>query len=487
MIERPQASPRIEPPRGRADGAAILAAPAGEAVRAGRLALVTEAMAVALGPRRFQAAASALATELAVRLACERVSIGFIEGERLRLVALSNNARFSDKQRLIRRIEAAMEAALDRETTIHYPPPESQAMCPAHAQLAREDGMSGVLTVPMHRGNRLVGAIGFERGPGTPPFDAETAALCEQLVALAGPILDLRHGEDRPVRAVLRDALHARLQMLFGPGHLVVKCAASLAALVLLLLVLVPGTFRVSADAVLEGRIERVVAAPQKGFLQSVHARPGDMVAAGAVLATLDDRDLRLEELKWSAKEEQVSKEFRAALAERERAKIGILSAQLDQAVAQRAIVEKQLARLNLQAPFAGVVVSGDFTRELGTPLERGQVLFKVAPLEDYRVILKVSEGDVADLREGQRGRLTLAAAPGEPLRLMVERITPVATAEASANYFRVEARLDNPPPFLRPGMQGIARVDIGSRQLIWIWTRSLVNWLRLKWWAWLP
>lgn len=487
MTERTQPSPRIAPARGPGDEAARIAALAGEGVRAERLALVTEAMAVALGARRFQAAATALATELAARLNCERVSIGFVQEERVRLIALSNNARFSDKQQLIRRIEAAMEAALDRETTIHYPPLASEANCPAHAQLAREDGVSGVLTVPMHRGDRLVGAITFERGPGAPPFDADTTTLCVQLVALAGPILDLRHAEDRPLRAVLRDALRARLRMLFGPGHLMVKCTASLAALGLLLLVLVPGAFRVTADAVLEGRIERVVAAPQKGFLQSVHARPGDVVAEGAVLATLDDRDLRLEELKWLAKQEQVSKEFRAALAERDRARIGILSAQLDQAGAQLALVEKQLARLRLTAPFAGVVVSGDFTRELGAPLERGQVLFRVAPLEDYRVILKVSEGDVADLREGQRGRLTLAAAPGEPLRLTVERITPVATAEAEANYFRVEARLDRPPPYLRPGMQGVARVDIGSRQLIWIWTHSLVDWLRLAWWAWLP
>jgi multidrug efflux pump subunit AcrA (membrane-fusion protein) len=142
---------------------------------------------------------------------------------------------------------------------------------------------------------------------------------------------------------------------------------------------------------------------------------------------------------------------------------------------------------VQLTAPFAGVIVSGDFTQALGSPIERGQVMFKLAPLDDYRVILKVDETDIADVREGQRGRLTLTATPDEALDIVIERITPVASADARANYFRVEAKLDKPPNYLRPGMQGVAKIDIDSRQLLWIWTRSLVNWARVKLWVWLP
>lgn len=460
-----------------------------ESPRTKRLAMALELTAVALTSPRFHTAATAVVTELATRLGCDRVSMGFLQDGHLKLQAFSHNAGFSPKQQLIRQLAAAMEQALEREATVLHPSPEGKnpAMCFAHTQLARQQPGSSILTVLLHHHQTLLGAITFERGAGRPPFDAETVTLCEQIAALIGPILDLRRREERPLPAVIGEVVRTQLAHLFGPGYLVAKLATVVVIAHLVMAAVLPGQYQVTADALLEGRVERVVAVPQKGFIQSVSVRPGDAVEEGVVLATLDDRDLSLDQIKWSAKHEQVAKEYRKALAERDRANIGILRAQLDQAEAQLSLIKKQLARLQIIAPFAGVVVSGDFTQALGSPVERGQVLFRIAPLGGYRVILKVEEGDIADVREGQRGRLTLTAAPGETLPIRIEKITPVATADAVANYFRVEAQLDNPPKFLRPGMQGVAKVDIESRRLLWIWTRSLLNWARVKAWAWLP
>ena len=85
----------------------------------------------------------------------------------------------------------------------------------------------------------------------------------------------------------------------------------------------------------------------------------------------------------------------------------------------------------------------------------------------------------------GQRGRLTLSALPGQPLPLGVERVTPVATAEDGQNFFRVEARLERPSESLRPGMAGIAKVEVGRRRFLWIWTHGLLDWFRLWVWSW--
>ena len=94
---------------------------------------------------------------------------------------------------------------------------------------------------------------------------------------------------------------------------------------------------------------------------------------------------------------------------------------------------------------------------------------------------------DIAAPAEGQQGELALTALPGETLPLTVERITPVSIAEEGRNYFRVEAHLDEPVPGLRPGMEGVAKIDVGRRSLIWIWTHGLTDWLRLKTWTLLP
>jgi hypothetical protein len=35
--------------------------------------------------------------------------------------------------------------------------------------------------------------------------------------------------------------------------------------------------------------------------------------------------------------------------------------------------------------------------------------------------------------------------------------------------------------------MEGIGKVSVGERRLIWIWTRSFVDWLRISLWSWVP
>jgi multidrug efflux pump subunit AcrA (membrane-fusion protein) len=122
----------------------------------------------------------------------------------------------------------------------------------------------------------------------------------------------------------------------------------------------------------------------------------------------------------------------------------------------------------------------------LGTPVELGKVLFQIAPLDDYRVILQVEERDIAHLVTGQRGELTLAGIPNQHMDFSVEQITPVSTSQEGRNYFRVEAHLFSPSERVRPGMEGVGKVIAGERKLIWIWTHNLINWLRLSAWKWL-
>ena len=88
---------------------------------------------------------------------------------------------------------------------------------------------------------------------------------------------------------------------------------------------------------------------------------------------------------------------------------------------------------------------------------------------------------------QGTRGQLALSALPGQKLPLVVERVTPISTNEDGSNYFRLEAALEQPIAALRPGMEGIAKIDVGRRRLIWIWTHEMLDWLRLRTWSVLP
>jgi len=458
----------------------------GDSGSSGNAGLALQITARALSQDTSAAAATSVVTELATRLSCERVSIGFREGRELKLYALSHSARYESRQNLIKRIEAAIEESVDQKETLAYPATDkSTFMLQAHDELAKNHGGGFICTVPLMHHGKVTGGVIFERSSAATAFTPETIELCEQLAALFAPILEFRRLNDRPLPEKTKELLKSAASGIFGSGHLGLKFVVTMCVLAVVILTMVQWNYKVSANSVLEGTIERVITAPEEGYIKDAPARPGDLVSAKQILATLDDRDLRLEKLKWSGKQKQTTKEYREALAGRDRSQIGILRAQLDQAQAQLEILDKKLERTVISAPIGGVIVSGDFTRALGSPVERGQILYKVSPLDQYRVLLDVDESDVAELSVGMKGELTLSAAAEETFEIIVDKITPVSEAGDGANYFQVEASLVETPSFLRPGMQGVSKIAIGQRQLFWVLTHKLVDWLRLKLWAW--
>ena len=237
----------------------------------------------------------------------------------------------------------------------------------------------------------------------------------------------------------------------------------------------------------MEGIVQRAISAPFNGYVTEAQFRAGDLVGKGETIAHLDDRELRLERIKLTSQREQFRRQQRQAMAEHDRAQTEIVGAQIVQSEAQLELVEEQLSRARLVAPFDGYVVVGDLSQSLGSPVERGEVLFEVAPLDGFRVVLEVDERDIADVVVGQSGQLAVASMPGERFAFTVSKITPVNEAKDGRNFFRVEALLDSEIGRLRPGMEGVGKILVEERKLIWIWTHSLVDWARLTLWSWMP
>ena len=92
-----------------------------------QLMTVLELVAMVLEHEHFKAAATEAATDLASRMRCDRVSLGFLAGRHMRVQALSHSAEFGKKTTLVRDIGVAMDEALDQDDIIVYP---SRAMSP---------------------------------------------------------------------------------------------------------------------------------------------------------------------------------------------------------------------------------------------------------------------------------------------------------------------------------------------------------------------
>jgi multidrug resistance efflux pump len=451
-----------------------------------RLIATLDLVASVLAEEGFQASAQALATDLATRLDCDRVSIGLVRDKHARVIAVSHSAEFGERMNLIRAVGTAMDESLDQKSIIVLPLDEGEVMVTRdHAVLSRQFGSDNILTVPFSVGKDTTGAFTFERPAGR-PFDANAVELCQAVVALCARILEEKRLNDRHLPGRVMDSVRGEVSKLTGPRHFGRKIGAIALMAAAVFFTFATAEFKVGANSSLEGTVRRVLVAPLDGYVASASHRAGDVVKKDAVLAALDDRDLKLEYFKAAGQRDQYAKQYQEANAQHDRAQSNIVLAQVQQAEAQMNLLAEQLNRLSIAAPFEGLVVSGDLSQSLGTAVKRGQVLFEVAPLNAYRVVLEVDEGDISYIKAGQKGSLMLASLPGEVFPLAITHVTPIAVAKEGRSFFRVEALLGRMSDRLRPGMEGVARVEAGERKLFWIGTRKLADWVRLTLWSWI-
>lgn len=450
-----------------------------------RLMATLDLLASAMTEQKFSAAANALVTDLAVRLDCDRVSLGFRDEAHARVKAVSHSAQIGQRMNLIQAIGRAMDEAIDQKTPIRFPLNEEQPLVTRdHAALARQHGNLSLLTVPFVTIEGVGGAFVFERSGDHRFTDAELD-LCQAVVALCSRILEEKRLNDRSLGARVADRAGVQLARFIGPRHFGRKLAAVLVMAAVVFFSVFSTPYTLGANSTLDGAIRRVLVVPFDGYVETARQRAGDVVKAGTVMATLDRRDLQLEYLRWASQADQYKNQYQEALAKSDRVQLNITLTQLNQAQAQMALLAEQLARAEITAPFDGIVVSGDLSQSLGGPVKRGQTLFEIAPLNEYRVILEVDETDIASVRQGQTGELMLTSLPKEVFPLVIGHITPVTTSREGRTYFRVEATVGRVSERLRPGMEGISKIEVGERLLIWQWTHRMVDWLSLVMWSW--
>lgn len=435
----------------------------------------------------FPTAARAAATDLANRFGCDRVSIGIRRFFGVRIAAISHSAQFGKRMSFTRELAAAQDEAIDQRGVVIHPSDLTDEPLATHRHevLARNHAIAQMITVPLYAVDRFVGAITFEYKESERVSQAQVEIL-EAVATVLAPVLDEKRRNDRWLYVKLAAILARYFARLVGPGGLLRKLVVvGLMALVAFFWV-AQTEDRVSADAAVEGRIQRMISAPFDGFIAESYARAGDRVSAGDILVRLDDRELALERLRLSTDLQRQQIEYDRALAASDRAQTSIWRAQIEQTGSQIDLVDQRMARTRLTAPFDGLVVAGDLSQDIGASVARGEGLVTIAPGEDYRLALSIDERRIADIEIGQTGQLLATALPETPFAFTITKITPVATYGEGATTFRVEAKLDDEMSRLQPGMAGVAKVDVGEARLIAVWTRPMLDWMRIAAWRWL-
>ena len=432
-------------------------------------------------------AARVFANRLAHRMNCDNVAVGRYRHKTSRLLAVSQSATIDRRSAISRAVEAAQDEAIDQEMALVAPrtDPNSFAVTGAHERLSRTLDGAQLLTVPLFSSEGAIGAVTMRRHGER--FTQAEIDLADAIGAAAGPLLSEKWRMDRSLPTLAADRSLEFFKKLVGPRHFTLKAVATVLLIAAAYLAFATDVYRVRAHAVIQGETRRLVSAPFDGFIAGQSARAGDVVPADGMLAQLQDNDLELERLRQLAHKRQYQLELDKALANRDLAAVNIARAQIEQTNAEIELSEQMIARAKMRAPFAAVIVSGDLSQSVGKPVSRGDTLFELAPLDRYRMTAAVPESEIASVKVGQRGELLLSALPDRTYPVEIYSITPVAQAAEGVNGFEVLGALDTRDESIRPGMEGVVKIEVGNRNLAWIWVHPLIDWLRIKFWALIP
>ena len=211
---------------------------------------------------------------------------------------------------------------------------------------------------------------------------------------------------------------------------------------------------------------ESVVLRPEvSGRIEAIRFRDGETVRRGAVLVELDAAVERAELQQARANLTLAESNFRRTqdLFGRKfvsQSSLDDARAKLEVARAGLALAQARLARMQIRAPFDGVVgirsVSpGDFVKD-------GDALINLEDIATLKLDFRLPELYLDRVRPGQALELSSDVLPGEVHSATVEAIDPLVDAQGRA--VRLRASLVNPEMRLRPGVFARVRLILAER-----------------------
>ncbi|MEC7963156.1 MAG: HlyD family efflux transporter periplasmic adaptor subunit, partial [Pseudomonadota bacterium] len=299
-------------------------------------------------------------------------------------------------------------------------------------------------------------------GP-TPQAEAQLAALKAVLAA------SLPGRTPRPMRA------------------LALRGAALTATAALLVWLALPAPLKVTATATSLPASAQAMALPFEAFLEQMHVRVGDQVAAGDPIADLrapnllDQRadlvaQIAIEEV--SAQSALSANDYGAYVLSEQ--KIAQNRKRLDQ-------LEERLAQLRLRAPFDARVVQALGHEVLGAYQPTGENIAVVQPENRYAARLKIARVDAPLLQVGQSGEIWFRGISGQEWQLNVTS-APSLTVDPTTGEEELTLKaelLGQDQARLFAGLTGFARIEAGEQMRALVLSRYAREYIRMKLWTW--
>jgi membrane fusion protein (multidrug efflux system) len=201
------------------------------------------------------------------------------------------------------------------------------------------------------------------------------------------------------------------------------------------------------------------------GIIRSLPFQEGDHVQANALLAQLEDTELKAAASRAEAIRDQKQSAFdRVELVHRQGAgtlqDLDDAAAELKIAEADVALASARLAKTRIVAPFSGRV--GTRSVSPGAFLQPGTPIAELSQISSIKVSFSAPERFVPKLARGAGVRISTTAFPGEHLEGIIDVVDPVLDSDTRSAL--VVALADNPGGRFRPGMSANVSTVMSER-----------------------
>mgnify|MGYP001187205592 CR=1 FL=1 len=432
----------------------------------------------------FDEAAMKICNQVASQFDAMRVSIGWNDMGGVKVRATNHGGNIRRDTERVGSLSRVMEEALVQESEIFFPNTDSELVNQQHKSYSQSGGKCALISMPIKEADSVIGVITVEYDPENNTFCDSHLSLLRVFMDLISPRLSLLHSSTGWLGKRLWRRFRKRVESFLGYRHTGLKVTCLFIIMCFILSFIIRVDHNVKAPFVLRSEATVVLTSPVAGYIEGVHFKVGDIVKKGDLLVSLDQREILMKRAQSIADRASQTNDVRRYEAEGKLTDMRLAQLSVKKAEAQIKLLDYQLDKALIESPFDGVVVEGDLSDRLSSPVKPGEPLIRVTQLTDTYGELQVDERDVHFIKNGLSGKLAYTSNPKNFYDVRIDKYEPVAVIQEQGTFFRVRASITNATEtWWKPGMSGICKVYIGKRSVAWVFLHRTVEFIKMKLW----
>ncbi|MAC83936.1 MAG: hypothetical protein CL624_07355 [Arcobacter sp.] len=434
--------------------------------------------------KKFKILANTLVNDISVKFGLEKVSLGMLKNDKLELVSISHIDEFVkthiENESLLALFD---ESVSQNEDIVLINLEESELINIDHRKYYIEHNIKTLITFPIRFKEKIIGVMTVYSHEKV--FSENEVLLLRLTVNKLAPIINNLYETDISVLSYLFKKVRDFTKSALSPKASFSKIIVLLSSIIIFYMIFFTWKYEVDATSVLVTNKESYITSPFMGIIDEVFVQSGDTVKINQNLFSLNVDELKIKEMESRADIIRYEKERNKFIAKRELADMSISKAKVAQATSRLERIKYTIEHSTIKSPINGTIVQGDREKLIGSPINKGDLIFQISNSDELYLEIKIPEKDIYNTSVGQKAELILLSEPLNSYALTITKIIPKAEVNsADGNIYIAYGVLDiKQEKWWHPGMSGIVKIDTGEKNIFWILTHNIFDSFRIFLW----